>query len=172
MQKLIKYFSLIFSRVFWFQLKQAIALFFTDNVYGIKCLGACGQSTNVRPSASLAYSLIIFLGYNVHVHSHVYIWAGKKSKIVIGDNTIIGPGSFITSDNHGLRKNQLIRDQEGNEKNISIGSDVWLGAYSIILPGVKIGDGAVIAAGSVVTKNVEKFSIVGGVPAKQLGVRK
>lgn len=172
MQKLIKYFSLIFSRVFWFQLKQAIALFFTDNVYGIKCLGACGQSTNVRPSASLAYSHNIFLGNNVHVQRHVYIWAGKKSKIVIGDNTIIGPGSFITSDNHGLRKNQLIRDQEGNEKNISIGSDVWLGAYSIILPGVKIGDGAVIAAGSVVTKNVEKFSIVGGVPAKQLGVRK
>ena len=172
MQKLKKYVSLFFSRVFWFQLRQTIALFFTDNVYGIKNLAACGESTNVRPSASLAYSHNIYLGKNVHVQRNVYIWAGKNSKIIIGDNTIIGPGSFITSDNHGLKKDQLIRDQEGLEKTIKIGSDVWLGAYSIILPGLSIGDGAVIAAGSVVTKNVHPYTIVGGVPAKKIGERK
>jgi len=169
--KLIKYLSLIFSKIFWFQLRQSIALFFTDNVYGIKHLGACGKNTNIRPSASLAYSENIFLGKNVHVQRNVYIWAGKNSKVTVGDNTIIGPGSFITSDNHGLKKDQLIRDQDGVEMDINIGSDVWLGAYSIILPGVEIGSGAVVAAGSVVTKSIAPYTIVGGVPAKQIGER-
>lgn len=172
MLKFKKYILLIFSKTFWFQLRQAIALFFTDNIYGIKHLGSCGKSTNVRPSASLANSFNIFLGENVHVQRHVYLWAGKNSKITIGDHTIIGPGSFITSDNHGIKKNQLIRDQEGEEKGITIGSDVWLGSYSIILPGVNIGDGAVVAAGSVVTKNVKPYAVVAGVPAKEISQRK
>lgn len=51
---------------------------------------------------------------------------------------------------------------------VEIGSDVWIGACSIILDGVRIGDGAIIAAGSVVTKNVDPYTIVGGVPAKLL----
>jgi len=170
-EKLKKYISLIFTKIFWFQLRQIIALFFTDNLYGIKNLAACGKDTNIRPSASLANPQNIFIGENVHVQRHVYIWAGKKAKIVIGDHTIIGPGSFITSDNHGLKRDQLIRDQEGIEKDVIIGSDVWLGAYSIVLPGVKIGDGAVVAAGSVVTGDVAPYTIVGGVPAKKLKER-
>jgi acetyltransferase-like isoleucine patch superfamily enzyme len=171
MSKIQKYLKIIFSKIFWFQVRQAIALFFTDNVWGIMHLGAYGKSTNVRPSASLANSHNIFLGENVHVQRHVYIWAGKNSKITIGDNTIIGPGSFITSDNHGTRRNQLIREQPGNEQDIIIGSDVWLGAYSIVLAGVTIGDGAVIAAGSVVTRNIIPYTIVAGVPAKEIGQR-
>jgi len=171
MSKIQKYLKIIFSKIFWFQLRQAIALFFTDNVWGIMHLGECGKSANVRPSASLANSHNIFLGENVHVQRHVYIWAGKNSTIMIGDNTIIGPGSFITSDNHGTKRNQLIREQPGDERDIIIGSDVWLGAYSIVLPGIKIGDGAVIAAGSVVTKDVAPYTIVAGVPAKEIGQR-
>ena len=172
MSKLKKYILLIFSKIFWFQLKQVIALFFTDNVYGIRHLGSCGKSTTVRPSASLAYPQNIFLSDNVHVQRHVYLWAGRNSKITVGDFTILGPGSFITSDNHGIKKNHLIVEQPGEEDDVIIGSDVWLGAYSIVLPGVKIGDGAVIAAGSVVTKEVEPFTVVGGVPAKKISERK
>jgi len=171
MSKIQKYLKIIFSKIFWFQLRQAVALFFTDNVWGIMHLGAYGKLTNVRPSASLANSKNIFFGENVHVQRHVYIWAGKNSKIIIGDNTIIGPGSFITSDNHGTKRGQLIREQPGDERDIKIGSDVWLGAYSIVLPGVIIGEGAVIAAGSVVTKDVAPFTIVAGVPAKEIGQR-
>ena len=58
-----------------------------------------------------------------------------------------------------------------NNQKIEIGNDVWIGANAIILPGVKIGDGAVIAAGAVVTKNVEPYAIVGGVPAKLIKYR-
>lgn len=78
---------------------------------------------------------------------------------------------FITSDNHGIRRDRLIREQPGDEHDVVIGNDVWIGAYGIVLPGVTIGDGAVIAAGSVVTKDVAPYTIVAGVPAKQIGQR-
>jgi len=171
LKTLLKYIQILFSTQFWFQLKQSIALFCSHNVWSIKHLGAIGDGTIIRPSASIANPQNVFLGKNVHVNRNAYIWAGKNSKIIIGDNLVSGPGFFITSDNHGIKKTQLIRDQEGVEKDVTIGSDVWLGAYAIILPGVHISDGAVVAAGSVVTKNVAPYTIVGGVPAKQIGNR-
>ncbi|MBN1154191.1 acyltransferase [candidate division KSB1 bacterium] len=143
-------------------------MFCSHNVWAIKNIGAKGDETIIRPSASLANPEHIYLGKRVHVQRNVYLWAGKESTITIGDNTIIGPGSFITSDNHGTKRGQLIRDQAGIEKDVTIGSDVWLGAYVIILPGVTIGDGAVIAAGSVVTKDVPQYTICAGVPARPI----
>ncbi|MRS01689.1 hypothetical protein EG832_00440 [bacterium] len=61
--------------------------------------------------------------------------------------------------------------QETMPSFVKIGSDCWLGANSLILPGVTIGDGAVIAAGAVVTKDVQPYSIVGGNPAKIISHR-
>lgn len=58
-----------------------------------------------------------------------------------------------------------------NNKPIEIGNDVWIGANVVILPGVKIGDGAILAAGAIVTKDVEPYAIVGGVPAKHIKYR-
>lgn len=57
-------------------------------------------------------------------------------------------------------------------KKVCIGNDVWIGMRSIIMPGVKIGDGAVIGAGAIVTKDVPAFAVVGGVPAKVIKYRK
>ena len=58
------------------------------------------------------------------------------------------------------------------EAEVIIGNDVWIGMRSIIMPGVKIGDGAVIGAGAVVTKDVPDYAIVGGVPARIIKYRK
>ncbi len=171
MSTLKKYLKILFSKIFWLQVKQAIALFFSHNVWSIMHLGLIGDGTVIRPSASLANPEHIFLGENVHINRHAYLWAGEHSQITIGDNFVCGPGIFITSDNHGIKKEKLIREQEGVEKDVVIGNDVWIGAYGIVLPGVTIGDGAVIAAGSVVTKNVAPYSIVAGVPAKEIGQR-
>ena len=171
MSKIKKYIKIIFSKIFWHQLKQVIALFFSHNVWSMMHLAELGSGTVIRPSASLTNPENIFLGENVHINRNVYVWAGKNSKITIGDNFVCGPGVFITSDNHGIKKNRLIREQEGVEKDVTIGSDVWVGAYGIVLPGVNIGDGAVVAAGSVVTKDVAPYTIVGGIPAKEIGQR-
>ena len=170
-KKMGKYLLLIFSRVFWSQIVHSFLLFSTDNVWGIKNLGRLGEDSHIRPSASFAYPQNIFIGKKVHINRYVFIWAGEKSKITVGDNTLTGPGVFITSDNYGLKRDSLIKDQPSNEADVSIGADVWLGAHSVILPGVKIEDGAIIAAGAVVTKDVEPYAIVAGVPAKKIGER-
>jgi acetyltransferase-like isoleucine patch superfamily enzyme len=70
-----------------------------------------------------------------------------------------------------MGKSQLINQQKHTSEPINIGNDVWIGANSTILKGVNIGDGAVIAAGAVVTKDVGAYTIVAGVPARKIGER-
>ncbi len=92
--------------------------------------------------------------------------------ITIGSYTISGGFVHIQSSNHGLEKSQKIWLQKHTYGKITIDEDVWLGANCTILQGVGIGTGAVIAAKAVVTKNVSAYSIVGGIPAKEIGERK
>ena len=84
--------------------------------------------------------------------------------IEIGDYTIFASGVKIISANH----DPLDISKSIKSKPIVIGKRVWLGANAIVLPGVEIGDGAIVAAGAIVTKNVEPNSVVGGNPAKIL----
>ena len=87
--------------------------------------------------------------------------------VTIGDRTLIGYRSQIISTNHDIPRDKgRIFDALGVPKPVKIGKDVWIGAHCMILPGAEIGDGAVVAAGSVVTKPVEPYTIVGGVPAR------
>ena len=75
---------------------------------------------------------------------------------------------IITCKEYGFIDKRVLEPQKSIPE---IGNDVWIGMNSIIMRGVKIGDGAVVAAGSVVTSNVEPYSIVGGVPAKHIRFR-
>lgn len=171
MGKLLKYCFAFLSPIFWKQVSQIVAMFVTNNVLAIRQLGAMGEGTVIKPSASLAHPQNIFLGKGVDINRYVHLWAGPHSKIIIGDYSGVSPHSFITSDNHGIRKGELFQFQKGVEEDVIIGADVWIGAHVIILPGVKIGDGAVVAAGAVVTKDVAPYAIVGGIPAKKIGER-
>lgn len=83
----------------------------------------------------------------------------------IGDDTLIGPGVRIISYQHQYARSATIRSQPVEAKPIRIGRDCWLGANAIILAGVSIGDGAVIAAGAVVREDVPAYVVVAGVPA-------
>lgn len=97
-----------------------------------------------------------------------------SGKVEIGKYCAIGEFLDIISSNHDMNfpnlQYKLQKEITGGamisgKKDVSIGHNVWIGDYVIILPGVKIGDGAVLAAGSVITKDVESFSIYGGNPA-------
>lgn len=112
----------------------------------------------------------IEIGSSVRIGHNVEIIA--NSKVIIGDDCLIAQCVLITTVEHGLIKNNIpMRLQKELYKDVIIETDVWIGAKAIILPGVRIGKGAVIGAGAVVTRSVESYSIVGGVPAKLIKYR-
>lgn len=106
-------------------------------------------------------------GKNIHLGKNVFINADCKFQdqggITIGDNALIGHNVVLATLNHEEDPNK-----RGNliAAPINIGKNVWIGSNATILPGITVGDGAIIAAGAVVTKDVEAESIVAGVPAK------
>ena len=93
------------------------------------------------------------------------------AQIRIDDFTIIGEFVSIRDANHGLKRGEPMRYQPHTCEPILIGRDVWIGRGSCILPGVTIGEGAVIGANSVVTRDVPDFAIAAGVPAKVIKMR-
>lgn len=140
------------------------------NFFYKKTLPFCGDKIYVHPGVYLSYPQNIELGYNVFINRYAYITA--PALIKIGDNVMIGPFVMINSGNHIYNnKNILIRDQGHIKLPIIIENDVWIGAHASILPGVRIGEGAIIAANAVVNKNVEKYTVVGGVPASVIKIR-
>ena len=113
----------------------------------------------------------IEIGENVGISPNAYI--GARGGLKIGKNTIMGPNVSIHSENHIFKDiNIPIRLQEEKRKGIIIGEDCWIGAKTVILDGVIIGNGVVIAAGSVVNKDVPDYAVVAGVPAKIIKNRK
>lgn len=103
----------------------------------------------------------IFIGKNVFINFGCHFQ--DQGGIYIGDNVLIGSQVVFATINHDINP-----DNRGDNipASIRIGNNVWIGSHATILPGVSVGDNAVIAAGAVVTKNVPANTIVGGVPAK------
>lgn len=106
-------------------------------------------------------------GKNIHLGRNVFINSGcqfqDQGGVFIGDGCLIGPGTMIATLNHKLAPGQR---QNMTHAPVVLGRGVWTGAHVTILPGVTIGDNAVIAAGAVVTKDVPADTIVAGVPAR------
>jgi maltose O-acetyltransferase len=101
-----------------------------------------------------------------------YCQLNAKGKIDIGTDVLIGPGVMIWSQNHRYMNPTVpIRLQDYDWKRVVIESDVWIGAGAIILPGVHLAQGTVVAAGAIVTKPTQPFSVVAGVPARIVGYR-
>jgi len=118
----------------------------------------------------------IFTGRNLTIGDDVDIAKGAlittDGGVKIGDRSLIGYGATIISSNHVIPPNRGKIFFSGHRTApVNIEQDVWIGANSIILPGVSIGEGAVVASGSVVTKNVKPFNVVAGVPARVIKER-
>jgi len=112
----------------------------------------------------------ITLGNHVSINHHVSLDGGTKG-IKIGHNTRIAAYTSAYAFNHGMAAEYLIKDQAVSSQGITIGEDVWIGAHSGIVDGVKIGTGAVVGMGSVVTKAVTEYTKVAGNPAHLIGMR-
>ena len=114
----------------------------------------------------------MIVGNNVGLGSHGHYGSGA-GLLEIGDNTIFGNYVSIHPENHNFADlNIPIRLQGVNGKGIKIGNDCWIGAKVTILDGTVIGDHSIVAAGAVVTGKFPPYSIIGGVPAKIIKMRK
>lgn len=106
-------------------------------------------------------------GKNITIGKNVFINSGchfqDQGGITIGEGSMIGHNVVLATINHDLESKN---DRKNHYAPIKIGNHVWIASNAAVLPGVSIGDWAVVAAGAVVTKNVLPYTVVGGVPAK------
>lgn len=113
-------------------------------------------------------------GFNLHLAKRVYLNAGcvilDSAPVRIGARSLLGPSVHIYCAEHHLARQKRSNGIE-RARQVTIGSDVWIGGGAIILPGITIGDGAVVGAGSVVTRDVQPESRVAGNPARPLKSR-
>ncbi len=127
--------------------------------------GAAGRNPTVLPTFCCDNGKNIRVGENFLANYNVTIL--DIAPVTIGDYVMIGPNTLITTVNHPLspagRRRHL-----GQARPVAIGRDVWIGGNCTILPGVTIGNNAVIAAGAVVTKDVPDNCVVAGVPARKI----
>jgi maltose O-acetyltransferase len=129
-------------------------------------LDQCGKGLRVKSRAEISPSCSIGddseLGTNCLIQANVHI----------GSNVIMGPDVKIYSKNHKFDALEMPIQSQGEQlHDVVIGDDVWIGANVLVLPKVRVGSHSIIAAGSVVTKDVGDYSIVGGNPAKHIRSR-
>jgi acetyltransferase-like isoleucine patch superfamily enzyme len=129
-------------------------------------LGKIGRNTNVQMGCRFLNGRRVSFG-NGNVINFGCLLDGRKYDIRFGDNISIGPEASILSLGHDPQSPSF-EDVGGD---VVIGDRVWIGYRALIMSGVNIGEGAVVAAGSVVTRDVEPYTIVAGVPARPIGTR-
>jgi len=136
--------------------------------------GGENLTTGINLRIDIVYSVnsspTLNIGKNVEINDYVHI--GVADEVSIGDNTLIASKVFISDHNHGCYSG--LNQSNPNEKpisrilktkKVSIGKNVWIGEFVSVLPGVTIGDGAVIGAMSVVARDIPSNSIAVGTPA-------
>jgi maltose O-acetyltransferase len=143
---------------YWVRMKLVSRIFFR-----------CGKDVIIKSRA--------YFGNGEHVTIGDRSQLGKnmraESDLQLGDDVVMGPDVVIMSSSHAFDSVDLPVNQQGGRprRPVTIGNDVWIGTRVIILPGIQIGNHAIIGAGSVVTKNVPPLAIVAGNPAKVIRFR-
>ncbi len=131
---------------------------------------------SVGDSANIERNVFFGSGRGIKIGSRsgIGLNARIQGPLNIGNDVMMGPDVMIYTSNHQTSRTDIPMIEQGNtpKREVVIEDDVWIGARSIIMPGVKIGKGSIVAAGSVVTKDVAEYTVVGGVPARLIKNRK
>lgn len=130
-----------------------------------------GRGSSIDNRVYFKFPWLVEIGNNVSVNRGVEFYSDffGKNKIIIEDNVRIAPNARFHASGHDIDDPTLNRHVGGE---IRVKRGAWVGAAAIILPGVIIGENAIVAAGAIVTKDVEPQTIVGGNPAKLIRARK
>jgi maltose O-acetyltransferase len=132
-----------------------------------------GAGTNLRVASGVRINnpRMVSVGDNCYLGDGVQLYPWN-APITLGSNVLIAAGVRMITRKHGFADiERPVSDQGYNNAPITIEDDVWIGFQAIILPGVTIGRGAIVGAGAVVTRDVEPYTIVGGVPARLIRKR-
>jgi acetyltransferase-like isoleucine patch superfamily enzyme len=136
---------------------------------------SCGRNVIFDPLNSTFSYEGIEVGNYVFIGGRAWMSSSKESKIIIGSAVMFGSNVTILTGDHETQvvgePMYFVKSSKLSKSGVKIGNDVWIGANVTILKGVEIGDGAVVAAGSVVNKSVPSYAIVAGVPAKVVKYR-
>jgi acetyltransferase-like isoleucine patch superfamily enzyme len=132
-----------------------------------------GAGVRLSPTVSVRNGARVSIGAGAHIGQSCSLWAGDShGRIDIGDHALFAPDVFVTASNYDFDAGDgPVMDLPRREADVRIGADTWLGARVVVLPGVTIGDGTVVAAGSVVTRDLPPGVLAAGVPARVLRKR-
>lgn len=130
-------------------------------------MSRCGDNINIQKRTSFSSRCVIVNNSGIGKDSNLY------GAVFIGNDVMMGPHCTIYTQNHSYKEINRPMNKQGfsEEKPVFIGNDVWIGGHVIILPGVNVGNGSIIGAGSVVTRDVPDYAIVGGNPAQIIKFR-
>lgn len=136
----------------------------------------CGKSVRIGKNGTFVY-------HNISIGDHVFIGANahivpSRAHVYIGDHVMFAPHTYVITGGHqtdipGKFMDEITNEEkrESEDRDVVFEGDNWIGTNAMVLKGVTVGKGAVIAAGAVVTKDVPPYAIVGGVPAKVIRMR-
>jgi acetyltransferase-like isoleucine patch superfamily enzyme len=168
MKRILWWLYVHFHSGYAFQLKKWINLY----VHKIK-LKSCGKNVSLHPNVEIRGHSKIEIGDQVSINHNCELYGGGG--ISIGNGTMLSYYVTVLSDSRSFMGKEPLKDPVRKKgrilKKTTIGNDVWIGTKATIMPGVTIHDHAVVAACSVVTKDVESWDIVAGNPAKRIGSR-
>jgi maltose O-acetyltransferase len=130
-------------------------------------LSAHGKNIIIQHPVTIEGPEAVTIGNDVSIAAYVHLWG--TGGVTVGDRVMIGTHTSISSLTHDYTQKMMHRTRV--MLPVEIGDDVWIGSNCVVMPGVHLGTGCVVGAGSVVTKDVPPLSIVAGVPARVVGVR-
>jgi len=136
----------------------------------------CGKNVVFFPINSIFSYKKMFLGNDIYIGPNANFSADSNATITLGNKILFGPGVKILCGNHntsimGKYMFDIEEKRPEDDQPVIFEDDIWVGADAIILKGVTIGRGSIIAAGAIVTKNVPRYSVVAGIPAKVIKYR-
>lgn len=161
----------IFQRIIWYFVN---VLFFINPLFPIsfikvcllRCFGAkVGKNVLIKPSVNIKYPWNLKIGNNVWIGENV--WIDNLALVSIGNNVCISQGAMLLCGNHNYKKETF--DLMIGE--IVLEDSVWVGAKSVVCPGVTLKEGTVLAVGSVISKNTEANGVYQGIPSVKVRER-